>query len=300
MKALLYVIFILSLTACKYKPGAGTDEHLVVCTTTIIADAIREIAGPECRVKTLMGAGVDPHMYEPRPSDVRALGEARVIICNGLHLEGKMSDLFHKLKHEKEVIAFSDGMPESSLIALNEHTYDPHVWFDTRLWLDGIAHAVDRLCVVYPQYADRFRKRFASLEKRYRALIVELRAELQQVDPGKRVLITSHDAFHYFGKAYDVEVMGLQGISTVSEPGIRDVSELINTIISRNIRAVFIESSVSPRAIRSVMESCRSRGYALKIGNMLYSDALGDEHSGAGTYEEMMRKNVRSIVNGLR
>ncbi len=286
--------------SCKYEPDKYVKEKLIVCTTTMISDGIQEIVGAKYEVKTLMGAGVDPHLYEPRPSDVRALGEAKVIVYNGLHLEGKMSDLFEKLKNEKRVIAMSDGMPKNKLIALNVHSYDPHVWFDTYLWLDGLENAVQQLTKTYPEDEAIFMSRFLELKKRYLAMAAELKNNLSQIPATKRVLITSHDAFHYFGRLNEVEVMGLQGVSTASEPGIKDISVLVNTIMSRNIKAVFVESSVSPKAIKSVIESCKSKGYVLKIGNTLYSDALGSKASGAGTYEGMQKANVASIIAGLK
>ena len=290
---------ILFMNACVWKPEKVGNPKLIVCTTTIVGDAVRQLVGEKYEVKTLMGAGVDPHIYEAKPSDVRALGEARVIVYSGLHLEGKMSDLFERIGQEKTTIAFSNGMDKKKLIKISSHAYDPHVWFDPLLWLQGIKECAIKLVKVFPEDKVEIMKNYNKIESDLFQLHSDLKASLHSIDAKQRVLITSHDAFHYFGKAFNVEVLAIQGVSTVSEPGLKDVSNLVNLIVKRKIKAIFVESSVSSKSIMAVIEGCQSKGHNVKIGGTLYSDALGDEKSKADTYIKMMKKNVKTLVVGL-
>ncbi len=292
--------FLLGLNGCVWKPKNVGNPKLIVCTTTIIGDAVKKLVGDKFDVKILMGAGVDPHMYEAKPSDVRALGNARVIVFNGLHLEGKMTNLFERMASEKEVIAFSNGMDLKKLIKVNDHTNDPHVWFDPLLWLQGVKECAFELSKVFPNEKGFILNNYKKIEVEFKKLNKDLISEIQSIDKSQRVLITSHDAFHYFGKAFDVEVLAIQGISTVSEPGLKDVSNLVNLILRRKVKAIFVESSVSSKSITAVIEGCKSKGQIVKIGGTLYSDALGDLKSGANTYNGMMRKNVKTLVRALK
>ena len=296
---LILIPLILLFQGCKWKASSVGDPKLIVCTTTIIGDAVKLLVKDKYTVKTLMGAGVDPHMYEAKPSDVRALGNARVIVYNGLHLEGKMSDLFERMSDEKEIIAFSSGMSKKKLIKVNSHTHDPHVWFDPLLWLQGVKETAYKLIEVFPNDKAFILENYSQLESDYLKLNNDLIIQLHSIPKAQRVLITSHDAFHYFGKAFDVEVLAIQGVSTVSEPGLKDVSNLVNLIVRRKIKAIFVESSVSSKSITAVIEGCKAKGHRVKIGGTLYSDALGDVKSGANTYNGMMRKNVKTLVRAL-
>jgi len=287
------------LSNCVWKPEKVGEEKLIVCTTTIIGDAVKLLVKDRFQVKTLMGAGVDPHMYEVKPSDVKALGNARVIIYNGLHLEGKMTDLFERMDDEKDIIAFSNGMEDERLIKLNAHSIDPHVWFDPILWLQGIKECATQLADVFPKEKGFILRNYTQIEADLLNLNLNISKSLNEIPTEQRVIITSHDAFHYFGKAFDVEVLAIQGVSTVSEPGLKDVSNLVNLIVKRKIKAIFVESSVSSRSITAVIEGCRSKGHAVKIGGTMYSDALGDQKSGADTYLGMMKRNEKTVVNAL-
>jgi manganese/zinc/iron transport system substrate-binding protein len=216
-----------------------------------------------------------------------------------LHLEGKMSDLFERMSDEKEIVAFSNGMTKKKLIKVNSHTYDPHVWFDPLLWLQGVKETANKLIEVFPNDKTFILENYARLESDYLKLNNDLIIQLHSIPKAQRILITSHDAFHYFGKAFDVEVLAIQGVSTVSEPGLKDVSNLVNLIVRRKIKAIFVESSVSSKSITAVIEGCKAKGHRVKIGGTLYSDALGDVKSGANTYNGMMRKNVKTLVRAL-
>ncbi len=296
---LYFLLLFITSISCKWQPKKLMNSKHIVCTTTIVGDIVKQLVGNKYHVKTLMGAGVDPHIYEAKPSDVRALGNSNVIILNGLHLEGKMSDLFHRLSKEKTIIEFSDGMNFSKLIRLTEHSFDPHVWFDVELWHQGIIHCKNELQKEYPIDSIFFEENYLKLKKDLDHLDEEVRLKINDLPKSKRILITSHDAFHYFGKAYNVKVKALQGVSTVTEPGMRNVSNLVDYLVKEKIPAVFVESSVSPKAISAVIEACKSRGHNLKIGGMLYSDALGGIKSNADTYLKMIRKNTMTFCKSM-
>ncbi len=295
-----FICLAFILSNCVWKPEKVGDEKLIVCTTTIIGDAVKLLVKDKFEVLTLMGAGVDPHMYEAKPSDVRALGNARVIIYNGLHLEGKMTDLFERMNDEKDIIAFSNGMEVKRLIKLNAHSKDPHVWFDPILWLQGIKECAIQLSSIFPKEKGFILGNYDKIEADLLNLNLTISKSLNEIPKEQRVMITSHDAFHYFGKAFNLEVLAIQGVSTVSEPGLKDVSNLVNLIVKRKIKAIFVESSVSSKSITAVIEGCKSKGHIVKIGGTMYSDALGDKKSGADTYLGMMKRNVKTLVNALK
>lgn len=294
-----FICLIFIFSNCTWRPEKVGNPKLIVCTTTIIGDAVRQLVKDRFEVKTLMGAGVDPHMYEAKPSDVRALGNARVIVFNGLHLEGKMTDLFERMDDEKDIITFSNGMESNRLIKLNAHSKDPHVWFDPILWLQGIKECATQLSILFPKDKAFILANYSKIESDLTNLNSNISKSLNDIPKQQRVMITSHDAFHYFGKAFDIEVLAIQGVSTVSEPGLKDVSNLVNLIVKRKIKAIFVESSVSSKSITAVIEGCKSKGHIVKIGGTMYSDALGDKKSGADTYLGMMKSNVHTLVKAL-
>ena len=294
---ILFVFFIVQ--SCKLDRKVLEQEDLIVCTTSIIGDVVQQIAPEHVRIETLMGPGIDPHLYEAKPSDVRKMGEAAVIIHNGLHLEGKLSKLFKRMNSHKKLIAFEDGMNKTQLIPLTSHHYDPHVWFDVLLWLQGLTHVKEELITVYPKNKTEIQQKFKQYEVELLKLNEAIEESMDKIPYNKRVLITSHDAFHYFGKAYGVEVKAIQGVSTLIEPGLKSVSLLVNTILNRKIPAIFVESSVSSKAIKSVIEACRSKDWEVKIGGTLFSDALGSEEEQAGTYIDMITKNCQTIQKAL-
>jgi manganese/zinc/iron transport system substrate-binding protein len=297
----LLLILVISFS-CTYDSSYEKPAPYVVCTTSMIGDLVQNLLVdiPGLKVKVLMGEGIDPHSYEPKPSDVFALGEAGVIVFNGLHLEGKMANLFRRIKKEKRVIAMADGMPEKDLFKTSAEGFDPHVWFDPILWLKGIENCKNQLILAFPQYKSQIEINYLVLENQIRIKYQSLQLKMNEIPVEKRVLITSHDAFHYFGRAFDVQVMGIQGVSTVTEPGLSDVSNLVQFILDHKVPAVFIESSVPKKAIESVVEACRSKGHNLKIGGELYSDALGSKKSLGGTYRGMLQHNVSVFVRAMK
>jgi manganese/zinc/iron transport system substrate-binding protein len=270
-----------------------------VCTTGMVADLARNIGGERVRVTALMGEGVDPHLYKASPGDVARLDGAALILFSGLHLEGKMGELFARLARRKPAFALAEHLPPAEVLQV-EGAYDPHVWFDVSLWRKVSDTVRDVLVAYDPPHAEGYRSR----HKAYAAKLDELHAwakrELETVPTKQRVMVTAHDAFRYFGRAYGVEVRGIQGVSTESEAGLRDVNALVDFLKERKIKAVFVESSVSERNVTAILEGCAARGHAVKIGGELFSDAMGKDGTPEGTYEGMVRHNVRTIVEALK
>ncbi len=288
------------MAGCEYHPKETQEKYLVVATTGMIADGLTNILPADFKVYPLMGPGVDPHLYEPKPSDIRSLANAEVVVYNGLHLEGKMAELFSKLKNEKGVFAVAEGINNSKLISIDEHSHDPHIWLDPFIWADGLEKVAENLSSQYPEFEQEIKRKDTLYLSKVRAQGEKMKAEIQQIPEEKRVLITSHDAFHYFGIAFDVEVQALQGVSTVAEPGIRKVEDLAEFIIHYNIPSVFVESSVSSKSMKALRQACGRNGHELAEGGTLYSDAMGDKESGADTYLKMLQSNTKTLVNGLK
>lgn len=273
----------------------------IVATTGMIADAARWIGQSEVEVTRLMGEGVDPHLYKPAPGDLRALEGADLVLYNGLHLEGKLAEALSKLAERKPVVAIAAEIPVDRLIMSSDEggQPDPHVWHDPRLW----SLAVQRLQGAMNEVAPHKRSGFAYHAEVYLTVLDRLHAwaeeQIATIPPDRRVLVTAHDAFAYFGRAFGLEVHGVQGISTDSEASIRDVNALVDLLVGRRVPAVFFESSVPPRTVRVLVEGCKARGHEVRIGGELYSDALGPDDTPEGTYFGMFEHNVRTIVEAL-
>ena len=302
----LGLVILLLLGACS--PGgedeiAGQKSKLdVVCTTGMVADLVRNIGGDRVAVEGLMGPGVDPHYYKASQGDIKKLTRADLICFNGLFLEGKMEDIFGRMGRKKKVVPVSWDIPEERLRRPPEFegNYDPHIWFDVSLWQRTIDVVASALVALDPAGAAPYRKNAAAYRARLDTLHQWVLQQVDQIPPAQRVLVTAHDAFGYFGQAYGMEVVGLQGISTVAEYGINDVNQLVDLIVARSLKAIFVESSVPQRSINAVREGCRARGLEVRIGGTLYSDAMGESGSGADTYIGMVRSNVNTMVAALR
>jgi manganese/zinc/iron transport system substrate-binding protein len=279
---------------------AGEDGQLRVVTTIgMLADAVENIGGERVSVEALMGPGVDPHLYKASEGDVQRLAEADLVIFNGLHLEAKLGDVLERIGDKAEAAA--NGIDPGRLLSPPEFKgqHDPHVWFDVDLWSSAVAHVRDTLIDRDPEGREVYERNAKAYLDELAELHEEVAASLDRIAPDRRVLITAHDAFNYFGRAYGLDVRGLQGISTATEAGTSDVQELAEFIAERRIPTIFIESSVSPRAIGAVRAAVRSRGFDVQIGDPLFSDAMGDEGTPEGTYAGMVRHNVRVIYEGL-
>lgn len=270
----------------------------VVTTTTMLYDLARQIGGDRVTVSGLMGSGVDPHQYRASAGDIAKMQNASVVIHNGLHLEGKMGEVFQSLEN-KTVICVSDGIDESLLIK-NGEVYDPHIWFDVSLWKLAAKETMRGFCQADPDNEEYYRGRLEDYLKELDELEEYIKEKTAELPENERVLITAHDAFGYFGRAYGYEVRGLQGISTVTEAGAADVSALADFIADNKIKAVFVESSLPVKNIEALREAVRARGFETALGGSLYSDSIGDEKSGTDTYISAFRKNIDTVTEGLK
>ncbi len=300
MRALLLAAVLLG--AC----GGGetltrTGKLRVVATTGMVADLARVVGGSDVEVTALMGAGVDPHLFKASAGDVARLEQADVILYSGLGLEGKMGDILVKMASTRPVQAVCEAVPEAERLepAELEGHYDPHVWFDVALWAKTTQSVASALAAADPDRREAYAGRAAEYRATLGGLHAEVMAALAQIPRERRVLITSHDAFRYLGRAYDLDVRGVQGISTVSDAGVKDIEEVADLIVERGIKAIFVESSVSPRTIEAVVAAARAKGQEVRIGGELYSDAMGDAPP-EDTYVGMVRANVRKLVEALR
>jgi manganese/zinc/iron transport system substrate-binding protein len=296
---------MLVIAGCGPDPRAGTvpttssisDRLQILATTGMIADAARQVGGDLVDVTALMGPGVDPHLYQPTARDQRRLKAAQLILYNGLHLEGKMAELFESLAKQKQVVAVSRDIPDERLLAWNDSAgmHDPHIWFDVQLW-QTVVRTVARACSnADPAHTHDYEQRATRYLGELDRLDQECHDLAGQLPETQRVLITSHDAFHYFGRAYGFEVVGIQGISTDSEAGLKAITDAVDLIRTRNVRAIFPETSVPRAAIERVAADSGAR-----LGIELYSDSLGAPDSPGGTYAGMIRTNIENIVEALR
>lgn len=273
----------------------------IVTTTGMIADITRRVGGEQVEVTSLMGAGVDPHLYKASEGDVRRLSQAEIIFFNGLHLEAGTSEVLERMAARSRTVAVSDAIERSRLLAPPEFkgAYDPHVWFDVRMWMSATQRVRDTLI----EYDARNAETYRSNAETYLAELGDLHSFVEtqaaRVPAKQRVLVTAHDAFNYFGRAYGFEVRGLQGISTASEAGTADVQALAAFIAERKIPAIFVESSIPQRTIEAVQAAVKARGYETRIGGQLYSDAMGDAGTPDGTYIGMVRHNIETITSAL-
>lgn len=287
-------------------PTPPTDNRpMLVCTTGQVGDMLEHLVGGHYRVVTLMGPGVDPHLYRPTPADMRLLNQAKIIFYNGLHLEGKLVEVLEKLAEQKPTFAITAGLVEHSSERLRKPPhfsgyYDPHVWFDVGMWAECVAYAAEKLSAADPTHAADYRQNAATYVTELKALDEECRQRLAEIPPDRRILVTAHDAFGYFGRAYGIEVHGMQGISTADEADLGTVNELVKLIVDRKVKAVFVESSVSPKKIASLREGCAAQGHELQLGAVLYSDALGAPDTPEATYVGTVRWNVNKVVEALK
>ncbi len=266
----------------------------------MVADLARTIGGNRVAVTQIMGEGVDPHLYKASPGDVQILGDADAIFYSGLHLEGKMTDVFVRLARKKPTFAVTEHLSDGSVLETAAGAYDPHVWFDVSLWRQAAGVVRDALMAFDPKHAAEYQSRADAYQAELAKLDDYAKTQLATVAKDRRVLVTAHDAFRYFGRAYDVEVKGIQGISTESEAGVREVNELVDFLVARKIKAVFVESSVSDKNVRALLEGCRARGHTVVIGGELFSDAMGKDGTPEGSYPGMVKHNVDTIVKALK
>jgi len=273
----------------------------VVATTGMIADTARRVGADLVTVKALMGPGVDPHAYRQTRTDILAMARADLVLWNGLYLEAQMEDFLTDLGRKTPVRPVAEGVPAKDLVSHDDYAdrFDPHVWMDPALWTYAVAAVRDAMSEAAPDFADNFAANAETYIEELTKLAAYTAVSLETVPAETRVLITAHDAFNYFGRAYGFEVLGIQGISTESEAGVNRISTLVDMIVERKIGAVFVESSVSDRSIRALIEGAAAQGHSLNIGGELFSDAMGEPGSYEGTYVGMIDHNATTIATAL-
>ena len=296
----------LTLGACgggeEASASRGPGPLRIVATTSIVADTASRIAGEHAKIEALMGPGVDPHLYKASESDVRRLSEADLVLYNGLHLEGKMGDILKKMASRRPVIAVSDDIPPALLRTPPEFKgqHAPHVWFDVSMWKETLGPITRELGKLDPAHAKDYEANAAAYAKELDELDAWVKQQIETIPPNQRTLVTAHDAFGYFGQRYGMEVVGIQGISTLSEAGLNDMDRVVQFIVDKGVKAIFVESSVPRRSIEAVQAGVEARGKKVAIGGQLYSDSLGAADAPEGTYAGMVRTNTNTIVNALK
>lgn len=279
-----------------------TGPYQIVTTTGMVTDIVRAVAGEHAKVTALMGPGVDPHLYKPTRGDVVRLYGAHVVVYSGLMLEGRMQETFVQLARSgKPVFAVTEGLDPSKLREPPEFAghYDPHVWMDVSLWSECVEQIAKELAAFDPPHAADYQKNAADYRESLKGLDDYVRRVIQSIPEDKRVLVTAHDAFGYFGLAYGIEVRSVQGVTTESEAGVQDVNNLVDFLVERKLPAIFVESSVNSKNIEAVQEGCKSRGVNVAIGGELFSDALGPAGDYTGTYVGMLDANATRIARAL-
>lgn len=318
VRSLAWSCVLLAAVGCGGRPdGAAKPGHAgaitvestfqgnypikVVATTGMVADLVRNVGGQHVAVTQLMGEGVDPHLYKPSAGDISVLGGADIIFYSGRNLEGKMGDVFVRMARKKPTFAVTDSIDDKHILEDEAQHYDPHLWFDVSLWGQAVGVVRDVLVQFDPKNAAEYRKNADAYQARLNVLHEWCKQQIASIPKEQRVLVTAHDAFRYFGRAYDIEVRGSQGISTESEAGIKEINDLVQFLANRKIKAVFVETSVSEKNIQALIEGClKGRNHKVVVGGELFSDAMGKPGTPEGTYEGMIRHNVETIVKALK
>lgn len=301
---MIVMLFSIGIAGCAKNTESESDGRLnVVATTTMLADAVKIIGGDRINVQGLMGPGIDPHLYKASAGDVNKMQNAQIIIYNGIHLEGKMAEIFENMERQNKVTkAVAESIAEEKLLETDSGygSYDPHVWFNVGLWIEVVKEIEDTLSEQDPENADFYQKNADSYVAELEELDKYIDQRVEEVPKDKRVLVTAHDAFGYFGDRYGFEVRGLQGLSTATEAGTADVKNLADYIAENQIPAMFVESSVPPKNIEALKDAVASRGFEVEIGGELFSDSLGNPESEVGTYTGTVKHNIDTIVNALK
>ena len=301
-KYFLPLILSFLLFACGNPKETDNAQLTIVTTTGMIADVAKNIGKDSVSVTALMGPGVDPHLYKATQGDLSRLQGADIIFYNGLHLEGKMGEVFQKLERIKTVVPVSRGVDSTFFLSDPVYTgaFDPHIWFDVSIWGATIKEVLYTMIEADPENQAFYEQNAVAYAKELNELHEWVTNEIGSIPLEQRILITAHDAFSYFGRAYGIEVRGLQGISTLSEFGLKDRVDLVNFIVNKKIKAVFVETSVSEKNIKAIIEGCQQKGHNVVIGGKLYSDAMGAAGTPEGTYVGMVKANVKTIVEAMR
>lgn len=304
----LFLGLTLNLTGCDsasvQTPPADSEKAStlkVLATVGMVADLVREIGGEHTSVTQLMGSGVDPHLYKATRDDMQKIMSADVVFSSGLMLEGRLQDSLARVGEQRPVFAITARLaPEMLLVPEDAHGHpDPHVWMDVSAWSNCLDVIVDSLSQLAPKHAAEFNANATSLRAQLQKLHEYGLASVATIPKPNRILLTSHDAFHYFGRAYGLEVIGVQGLSTESEAGLQRINELVDLLVSRKVAAVFVESSVPQKNILALIDGAKSRGHDVKVGGELFSDAMGEEGTYEGSYVGMLDHNITTVVHAL-
>lgn len=302
-KKLMLLLLVFTFFSCKKEVKDKNQKLQVVTTTSMITDMVKNIGRDLIEVEGLMGSGVDPHLYKASEGDVSKLVNADVIFYNGLHLEGKLVEVFEKMKHQHiNTIAVGESLDKNTLIGSDyfASNYDPHIWFSVKNWKIITTFVTHKLAEIDPKNAEAFKANGKTYLTKLDELENKLKNTIASLPKEKRILVTAHDAFSYFGKAYDFDVVGLQGLSTATEAGVQDVQKLANFIIEKKVKAIFVESSVPKRTIEALQAAVKSKNHEVAIGGTLFSDALGNTGTKEGSYIGMFTYNVNTIINALK
>ena len=294
-------LFLLLVCSCTSASKSSRTKPLIVATTSILADGIQVLVGDQAEVIALMPAGVDPHLYKASVRDLDLLTQADLVVYHGLYLEGKMTEIFEKLAKQQVLIDVSKGIPTDQLIRSGpeSHSVDPHVWFDISLWSAALAYASQELQLWQPSWKSQLQTTTQIYLQQLDALDQQTREKVQDLVQHNQVLVTAHDAFAYFGKAYGLPVYSLQGLSTLSEPGLRDLTELITLIQTYQVKAIFAEQTISPKALQAVARGAAEKNQVVKLAGPLYTDSLDAPNTPAGTYIGMFETNLQLIYSQL-
>jgi manganese/zinc/iron transport system substrate-binding protein len=302
--ALLVLALGLFISACSTQTAVNSNGKLNIVTTTgMIADIAKNVGGGHVEVTALMGPGVDPHLYKASEGDVRRLQNANIIFYSGLHLEAQMGEVLEKLNDFGiKTVAVTDKIDRSILLANPQYPdqYDPHVWFDVTMWMKAVEQVRETLAETDPANGSDYEANATAYLAQLEELHQYVLSQAETLPAEKRIIITAHDAFNYFGRAYGFEVRGLQGISTEAQAGTADVQTLAGFIVEKRIPAIFVESSVPQRNVEAVQAAVQAQGFDVQIGGSLFSDAMGSEGTPEGTYVGMVRHNIDTIVTALK
>jgi manganese/zinc/iron transport system substrate-binding protein len=302
---LLSLLGVFGLVGCDQMAMADAElsERMInaVTSTGMIKDIVENVGGERVQVTGLMGPGVDPHLYKATAGNVTTLMNADIIIYNGLHLEAQLGEVLEQMAARSVTLAVADGIDQADLLAPPEFegAFDPHVWMDVSLWMDAVRVVRDKLIEIDPAHAEIYESNATGYLAELEDLHQYVLNQAAQLPPEQRVLITAHDAFNYFGRAYGFEVRGLQGINTATEASTADVQDLAEFIVERRIPAIFVETSVPTRTIDAVRAAVQSRGFEVSLGGELFSDAMGNPGTPEGTYIGMIQHNIDTIINAL-
>ncbi len=298
---IINILLLTTLISCskieRYQYIEGKIN--IVATTTMIGDLAEQVGGENVSITTLMNVGVDPHSYVPRPSVTQAINKADLVIVNGLFLEAKMGKVLEMIDEDK-LLVIGDHIPQETLLEDETGAVDPHIWFELANWIIATNVLKDKLISLDIDNEQYYLTRANNYLNELNDLEEEILTKIEELPKEKRILVTAHDAFSYFGKAYGFYVHSIQGISTETEASVKDIQNLANLIVNLNVKAIFIESSLPDATIKSVINAAKAQGHIVSIGGTLYSDSLGDKESNANTYINMFRHNVIKIVEGMK